>query len=481
MTVSYLNDTDPEAVDPADGPREALGRFAELGGFTLTVETNPWYAAAEAVTGPEDARSASTLLAELRSLDVAATRAAVTALAPEGSLGDLDTLVALGLVTGVLQRIHGTAARLHPDAYDADLDALVAATAGSRWRKEQGVKLSWLQRRALRGLAKRLTVGKRGRRADVHEALSAAVAERADWTALAGATRPAVPTDATRLAEAAQAVDALAQAARALGRLLPGHDLEATPLADLADLIDRLAADEGTLYRLPTLRELRATLAGHGLDPLVAELTGRQADRETALAAYDREFAPAAEAPAPAPAAVPAQAASPEAVPEAAPEPVEEVAAEVVAEPVADAIPEPEPVAVVEPEPEPEPEPELVVEPEIVVVPEAVVEPVAVAVAAVEPEAEPEPELVAVVADAPAAAERPKRVRRPKKPEIIPGRAVTAYSAAELAALVRWIDTDGDTRTEDELLRAAMKELGFARLGPRIKEALSAAIADARS
>jgi hypothetical protein len=71
-------------------------------------------------------------------------------------------------------------------------------------------------------------------------------------------------------------------------------------------------------------------------------------------------------------------------------------------------------------------------------------------------------------------------VRRPRKPSVTPGRPITAYSARELTGLVRWIDTDVVERTDDELLRAAMKELGFARIGPRIKEALGAAVAEVR-
>ncbi|MET9612580.1 hypothetical protein, partial [Kitasatospora indigofera] len=72
------------------------------------------------------------------------------------------------------------------------------------------------------------------------------------------------------------------------------------------------------------------------------------------------------------------------------------------------------------------------------------------------------------------------RPRRPKKPDFTPGKPVTAYSAAELLAVVRWIDGDAVERTDEELLRAAMKEFGFARLGPRIKEALGTAVSEAR-
>ncbi|GAA2135675.1 hypothetical protein GCM10009760_14520 [Kitasatospora kazusensis] len=599
MTVSYLNDTDPGAVDPADtqagdtrpGPREELGRYAELGGFTLTADSNPWYAAADVIETPEDARAASTVLAELRSRDISATRDAVLGLTPEGGLGEPDTVVGLSLVVGVLQRVYATAGKLRAEAYDADLDELTAATADGRWRKEQGVKLSWARRRSLRAQAKKLVVGKRGRRSDLHEALAAAAAERSDWSALAasGAARPTVPADAEALTEASQAVDALGQAVRALGRLLPGLDPESTPLADLADLIDRLAADERTLYLLPARHSLRAALSDLGPDELLAELTERQADREAAVAAYDlragtedaaadvaveavgdvdldvdadsdadsdaasdvegdaeeaarqalaagprSEAVPAAEELAPV--EIPAQA---QAKPAAVEVEVEvEVAAEVEPEAEVVAEPEPEPEAVVEPElvaevepeavvesevvaeVEPEPvvevepvvikaeadvaevEPEAVVEPELVaeVEPEAVVEPEPVVevepvvieaeaevVAEVEPEpvaeveVEVEPEPVAEVAPAVTEVEKARPVRRPKKPSLTPGRPVTAYTAAELTALVRWIDSDGVDRTEDELLRAAMKELGFARLGPRIKEALGAAVSEARS
>ncbi|MFG2824056.1 hypothetical protein ACGFX4_32080, partial [Kitasatospora sp. NPDC048365] len=156
---------------------------------------------------------------------------------------------------------------------------------------------------------------------------------------------------------------------------------------------------------------------------------------------------------------------------------------------------EPEPVVEVEAEPVAAAEPEVAVEPVAEVEPEPVVEVEAEPVAAAEPEAvvepvaevEPEPvvEVVAEVEAEPVAVAEPEAVveagGRPARPEVVPGRPVTAYEPAELVALVRWLDTDGSTRSDDELLRAAMKELGFARLGPRIKEALGAAVAEVRT
>lgn len=106
-----------------------------------------------------------------------------------------------------------------------------------------------------------------------------------------------------------------------------------------------------------------------------------------------------------------------------------------------------------------------------------------------EPEAQPDADAEPVngVAADPAAEavqESPEATvpspRRPRKPSLTPGRPVAAYASEDVVALMRWIDGDSVERTDEELLRAAMKELGFARLGPRIKDVLGAAVAEVR-
>ncbi|WP_405020008.1 hypothetical protein OHV05_27270 [Kitasatospora sp. NBC_00070] len=515
MTVNYLNDADNPAVDASSSsvgdPREDLGRYAELGGFTLTAEANPWYAA-QAVASSEDARAASTALAELRSHDLIATRDGLTALLGDAAADATPaTLTELTRLTAILQRAQGTSATLRREVYDADLDALTAALAPARWRREQGVKLGWGRRRALRAEAKSFALDGRARRADLLDAVRSAAATQSDWSAAAGAAGRPVVADAAGLSAVAQTVEELGQAVRTLSALLPGQSLDTLPLAELADLVDRLAADEGTLYRLPALRALHAVLTDGGLTELLTELAERQADRDAALAAYDRLNGTATEAAAisalaagprePEAAAVAVVepeavvetaveaepefeaevevVAEPEVVVEVTPEPVAEVEPEVVAEVTPEPAVEPEPVAEVTPEVEPEVEP--VVEPEPEPEPEAVAE-IAVtepeaATVVVEPVVEVEPE---PVVEEPVVAES-KPARRPKKPAITAGRAVTAYEPAELTALIRWIDSDGTERSEDELLRAAVKELGFSRVGPRLKEALAPAVAEARA
>ncbi|MER6299438.1 hypothetical protein ABT247_07680 [Kitasatospora sp. NPDC001539] len=705
MTVLHSRNAD--AADPADvadaadvkDPQDAaaepdlrddLGRYAELGAFTLSADTHAWYAAVDTVATPEDARAASTVLAELRGSDLQQTWEAVTALAAEVKLDEPDTVAKTALLVELLQRVHRTSATLTPAAYDADLAALAAATADSAWRRENGVKLSWLRGRSLRKQAAALATDRRIRREDLHEALTSAEVERRAWAALAPAgTLPVVPADGALVDRTAQAFETINTGLRGLARLLPDQDLDGLAFAELVELVERLATDEGTLYRLPTIRSLRATLEAAGLGDLLAELTAAKADRRAAEAAYaarqalaggqrdgltgsagavgaeeptgveadgpeadgpeagvseaglseasgqesdghdvgvqdegdqesDAEADAEAEAAArqalaggqrdglveEAPVAVPAQADA-DAEVEADAEAVVDVeadahadaeveadadadtedavdvedeadagtgaeAVEAPSDPVAEAtgtesaavvtevteeeapaavvsLPAPSPAAddlvaaataavpeseaadeeeadgsdeaaaeveivaeVVEDstaaEPEAEAETDVTAEPgtaeaqvadtdaepeaeAAVVEPESVEpEPVEVATAEVEAPAvesesvgsesdEPESDAAGSVEPEPAA-EAP--AGRPEKPDFTPGRPVTAYSADELLAVVRWINGDGTERSEEELLRAAMKELGFARLGPRIKEALGAAVAAAR-
>ncbi|MFC8449900.1 hypothetical protein [Kitasatospora sp. NPDC057223] len=566
--VSNLDEAPAQDGTTETDPRADLGRYAELGAFTLTADTHAWYGAVDTVATPEDARAASTVLAELRGRDLQQTWQAVTDLAGEAGVDEPGTVARAALLVELLQRVHRTYATLDGAAYDADLDALAAATAGGAWRKERGVKLSWIRAMGLRKQAQTLAVARRLRRDELHEALAAAEVERRTWAVFAPeGTRPVPPADGELVDATAQAVEAINAGLVELARLLPGRDLEALTFQELTDLVERLADDEGTLYRLPTLRTLRAGLEEAGLTELLTELADARADRRAAEAAYQRhtggadaarqalaggqrdgqtevqteaqteaqtevqddqqvveqaveqdvtedvveDITAADETTVVETAAVEAEAvvSIPAPVTEdenlAAAETAVELEAEVPAEPEAEtAVAEAEPVEavavaeavapVVEPEPVAAVEPE-VVEPEAVVVEvAAVVEPAVVEpepVAVVEPEVaavvevvEPAvvvPEVVAVeekAAPAPVAAAA--RSRRPKKPDFTPGKPVAAYSAEELLAVVRWIDADSVKRTDEELLRAAMKEFGFGRLGPRIKEALGTAIAQAR-
>ncbi|MHA6764195.1 hypothetical protein [Streptacidiphilus sp. PAMC 29251] len=512
LDTQTLDETTPASTgDASSDARQNLIDYASLGGFTLTAETHAWYAAVDTVDSPEEARAASTVLAELRGRDLPATREAAARIAQETTLGELDTVVAVGRALALTLRVRSTLEVLVPTAYESEhLDTFAAATGSGQWRKEQGAKLSFGQRLNLGKAARGLAVAKRPRRGVLHAALVAAAAERADWAALSLTdAHPVLPADLEFLDTAVQAVDDACTALAELGRLRVDSNPAALSLDELTDLVDRLASDEGTLHRLPALHALRAALVEQGYGELVAELTEARADAEAVAEAVNREFGEAEVAVTveaePAEAAVeatpqglvpapreeevtitevitpdPAEVAA-EAEVEVTAVEVAEVEVEVAEATVAETIaPEVEATEVAAAEVEAVAEPAVVAEPAAPVVakPKAKVTKAAATKAATP--AKPRA-AKATKAAAPAPAAAPAEGTALPKPAFTPGRPVTAYSADELVSVVGWIDSDGVKRSDEELLRAAMKELGFARIGPRIKEALGTAIASVRS
>ncbi|GIJ61945.1 AAA domain-containing protein [Virgisporangium aurantiacum] len=127
----------------------------------------------------------------------------------------------------------------------------------------------------------------------------------------------------------------------------------------------------------------------------------------------------------------------------------------------------PEPAPVVVPEPAVPPEPPALPEPPVVP----------------EPVAAPEDPPATPVAPAAPAAPDVAESGRPRtgRPPVPVGLPIAGYRHADLVALIRWIESDTLLRTEDEVLEEVMRELGFSRKGPRIREAISRALAAARA
>jgi very-short-patch-repair endonuclease len=85
------------------------------------------------------------------------------------------------------------------------------------------------------------------------------------------------------------------------------------------------------------------------------------------------------------------------------------------------------------------------------------------------PEPQPEP-----------AAPTASRPTRSPPPPSIPGQAIDDYSTRELNDLARWVLSDGQLRTEDEILEEMMTVLGFKRRGTRIVARLTQVIQHVR-
>ncbi|WP_055588324.1 hypothetical protein, partial [Peterkaempfera griseoplana] len=234
-TATTLPEPRAHEAGPAGGgdsrpsTRDNLRSYASQGGFTLSPETSPWYAAAAAVTTAEEARAASTALAELRGRDLPALREAAPRIAETTPLAEPATAAEFSATVELLARVEETLRTLHVQAYEADLDALAAATAG-------GPALTG-PRRALRKQAKRLSVSAWARRATRHTALTQAAAVRAAWQEAAPDTTPAPPSDGELLGGILQHLQGMETSLRELGRLLPDHDADHLPLAELAELL----------------------------------------------------------------------------------------------------------------------------------------------------------------------------------------------------------------------------------------------------
>jgi hypothetical protein len=60
------------------------------------------------------------------------------------------------------------------------------------------------------------------------------------------------------------------------------------------------------------------------------------------------------------------------------------------------------------------------------------------------------------------------------------GRPIDEYSRSQLADMVRWVESDGRLRTDEEIVSDVIEALGFKRRGTRIVAAIQSAIRQAR-
>jgi very-short-patch-repair endonuclease len=82
----------------------------------------------------------------------------------------------------------------------------------------------------------------------------------------------------------------------------------------------------------------------------------------------------------------------------------------------------------------------------------------------------------------PPSTELPSRTSpsRSARPPVRRGRKIDEYTQHQLVSLVHWIDSDTLLRTDEEVLREVMDELGFKRRGTKIVDEISRAVRTAR-
>jgi len=75
----------------------------------------------------------------------------------------------------------------------------------------------------------------------------------------------------------------------------------------------------------------------------------------------------------------------------------------------------------------------------------------------------------------------PSSSARGPRPGVPVRPSIQQYSVGELAQLMRWIASDGQLRTDDEIMDEMVATLGFSRRGARIESAIRGAISHWRA
>ncbi|MEX5307144.1 hypothetical protein RF644_15470 [Kocuria sp. CPCC 205258] len=262
-----------------------LERAAELGAFDAGTLAGPWTGAR--LVNEDEARQAhrlaQSLLLELTTLETGMRHV----LATSGLRGG-TTVPEWGRQLRLLQEVQDSLTRFTPDIYDRPVTDLVAATAGSGWRREHGIEMTGLQRSRLRKAAKEY-IRHGVHLSDLHAALLRVQSERERWREWAtSSTHPVVSERVEELAAVqARFVEDLEGLAIALEGSSTGADLLGLPIDRLRETLDGLINDEENLAVLPERTVLLDELRGQGLGELVDDLVRRTVPRAEVPGEFD--------------------------------------------------------------------------------------------------------------------------------------------------------------------------------------------------
>jgi hypothetical protein len=262
-----------DAVHDRDDAVARLERAAALGAFDADVLAGPWSGAR--LVNEDEARQAhrlaQSLLLELTTLETGMRHVLATSGLRSGA-----TVPEWGRQLRLLQEVQDSLTRFTPDIYDRPVTDLVAATAGSAWRREQGIEMTGLQRSRLRKAAKEY-IRPGVHLSDLHSALVRVQSERERWREWATTREQPAVSDRVDEVAAVQSrfVEDLEGLAIALEGSPAGRGLLELPVGELRETLDRLINDEANLATLPERTVLLDELRSHGLGPFVDDLVRR--------------------------------------------------------------------------------------------------------------------------------------------------------------------------------------------------------------
>lgn len=259
--------------------RDNFAEAARLGLFDPSLRTGAWDAIT--LTDPQAARESMFAATELSQRQIPELRRMVAQVAAECGLRVPSTVAESRAMLTLTADTTAIAERLKPEVYNAPVPDYLAATADRAWRKANGVRMGFFERRRKRREASSLWLAGTPNRADLHATLQRVIDVSQRWTQWNVDGRPPRPSPST-----AAAVAALEAAEQSLARVPVLLSADVT-LDQLHRQADALAADAHGLDRAVRRNGLQLSLRQWRADRLLDELTDRQADADLAVRAFD--------------------------------------------------------------------------------------------------------------------------------------------------------------------------------------------------
>lgn len=253
-------------------------RAGEVDAYEEVARTSPWRGAD--LTDDDEASRALEVVRRLREERLPAARDLVASATTESGLGAGSTVADWGRRLDLLVSVRDTLDVFTPAVYERRHTEVIQATANARWRREQGVEMSMLERRRWRQEGEALV--RPGMRVpDLHSALVRARTELGEWQELAGEGGvPSTPADLVDADAAYHGVlDDLQLLEPVLAPTADGGGLDEVDVDELLDRLGRLLDAADDLRVLPARNGLLADLDALGLTALVDRLAAQGADR----------------------------------------------------------------------------------------------------------------------------------------------------------------------------------------------------------
>lgn len=188
-----------------------------------------------------------------------------------------------GECVDLLIGVRRTLAVFTPAVYEADLDALVDATADRDDREARGVTMGWWARNSYHRKAKEL-LREGSHESGLHATLSAAREQLARWRVLGAQGVPSVPEALEQASRIWLGLSTdLARLDEVLAGTRQGAGLAAAPVSEVASRIKALDERRSGLQVLPKVVPLIDSLDSLGLRPLLDDLAERSVGPDEAV------------------------------------------------------------------------------------------------------------------------------------------------------------------------------------------------------